>query len=242
MNNINITYLEKIIHEMNTPLQNLGLIPDLMLDTNINMSEADKRENLQYIRSSAEKLIQLVAMISAITNLKSENIKLSLIENDLVNLINKEIKYHALRLKQDKSKQLEIIFNKKVENCQTRVDSFWFGQLLANLIINAINHTETGIIEIMLDTFNEGDAEFIRLKVIDDGCGIPEDELEDIFQPLKRGSHSVGKLKGSGIGLAVAKEVAEEHGGSIKAANNENGGAAFEVVMPVERKPSLFKK
>ena len=104
MSNINITYLEKIIHEMNSPLQNLGLIPNLMLDTNISMSEADKRENLQYIRNSTEKFIRLISMMSAITNLKSEKIKLSFVENDLIELINKEIKYHALSLNQDKSK------------------------------------------------------------------------------------------------------------------------------------------
>lgn len=242
MNNSNITYLEKLIHEMSSPIQNLSLIPDLMLDKNIRMSKVDRRENLQYIQSSAIKLVQIVRMISAITNLKSEKITLDFVETNLIDLINKEISYHTLRLKQDKNKQLEISFNIKVENCKAKVYSFWYGQLLANLIINAINHTEKGTIEVILDTFGKDNTDFIRLTVIDSGCGIPENELEEIFQPLKRGSHSIGRLKGSGIGLAVTKEIAEAHGGSIEATNNENGGAIFEVVIPVERKLSLFKK
>jgi len=232
MSGINITYLEKIIHEMNTPLQNLGMIPDLMLDRNIVMSEIDKRESLGYIQDSAEKLVQLVRMLSSITNLQSEKIKLNIVRTDIVDLIAKEVKYHTTRIKRDQDKQIEFIFNNKIEHCSAPLDKFWFGQLLANLIINAINHMDKGIIEVGLDIIKKDTTDYISLKVTDEGWGIPEDELEDIFKPLHRGSHSVGRVKGSGIGLAVAQEVVEAHGGSINAKNNKKAGSTFEVVIP----------
>lgn len=234
MSNINITYLEKIIHEMNTPLQNLGMIPDLMLDSNIIMSKADQQESLNCIQTSAIKLQQLVCMLSSITNLASDQIKLKIETTDLVKLIDNEVKYHALHAKRDTAKKIELVFNAKIDVCNTKVDSFWFRQLIANLVINAINHSEKGIIEISLDVIHKKGKDNIILKVMDEGYGIPEPELEEIFIPLKRGSHSIGKVKGSGIGLAVSQEIVESHGGLIHAKNNSKDGATFEVNLPLK--------
>lgn len=232
MSNISITYLEKIIHEMNTPLQNLDIIPDLMLDPNVNMSENDKKEGLLHLQSSAKKLIQLVKLLSSITNVSSESIQLNISKVDIIDLINKEIAYHSPNIKRDSTKQLKIALQTQLDECVAEIDSFWFRQLITNLIINAINHTDEGVIRIFLDMQDNGQSNKITIKVVDEGCGIAEDELDEIFEPLTRGSHSVGKVKGSGIGLAVAKEVTEAHGGSIKAENNKTVGATFEVIMP----------
>ena len=233
MSSINITYLEKIIHEMNTPLQNLGMIPDLMLDPAVAMNEEDKRESLHYIQNSAHKLIKLVSMLSSITNISSDNIKLNTEKADIVDLVNKEIDYHTQRLKRDKSKEIKLSFKSEMKNCIMQVDSFWFGQLIANLIINAINHMDNGTVLIETSMVKEEAADYLNLNVSDEGCGIPDDELETIFTPLQRGSHSIGKVNGSGIGLAVAKEVIESHGGTIEARNNSQGGATFNVSMPI---------
>ncbi len=65
------------------------------------------------------------------------------------------------------------------------------------------------------------------LRVSDEGTGIPKDELESIFLPLQRGSHSIEKFPGSGIGLTIAKEVVKAHGGNIIAPNNTKAGAIF---------------
>lgn len=234
MKNINLTYLEKIIHEMNTPLHNLNMLPDLMLDDKISMSKSDKDESLRYIQDSAQKLTQLTKMLAAITNLNSEEIQLKFSAVDIINLVSKEIEYHNTYIKNDDNKQIQIIFNNKIRLAQYEVtiDQFWIGQLLSNIIVNAINHMNIGTIEVDLDLVLENKDQYFNLQIKDQGCGIPEKELHDIFQPLKRGSHSVGKVNGSGIGLAVAKEIVDAHNGLIEVSNNQKNGSTFKVIIP----------
>lgn len=235
MKSINITYLEKIVHEMNTPLHSLGMLPDIMLDENIQMTEAEQRECLGYIKTSAERLTQLAKMLSSITNVGSEKIKLKLVETNLIELINKEIKYHQAHLKRDDTKKIEVALNNTIgtDTYIAKLDSFWFRQLLSNLIINAINHMTEGVIEIKLRQIkNENSVDSLQIEVIDEGCGIATNELKEIFKPLKRGSHSVDKIAGSGIGLAVAKEVTEALGGNISADSDGTKGAKFTIILP----------
>lgn len=195
--------------------------------------EAQNRETLEYINSAATKLGKIVSSLSSITNLKSDNIKIYPEEVDLIDLVKQETKEHQIRNRTNDD--IKIDWHSKIPSCKAKVDGFWFRQLLANLIMNAINHSEKGVIEIHTDIVKKDEVEHFRLTVSDEGCGIPEDELETIFKPLERGSHSLQKnIHGSGVGLAIAREVVEAHGGSILARNNEKGGATFEVMIPLQ--------
>lgn len=232
MSNIKFTYLDKIIHEMNSPLHAIYLLSEVMLiDKNV-FKEIEYKENLELIHTSAEKLKKLVDLLSSITNLKSDKINIRPEPFDLITLIKQEIKYHQMR--STAGRDLKIELENKILSCKTKVDGLWFKQLLANLIMNAINHSEKGIIKITADIVKKDEVDYFRLNVSDEGCGIPEDELKVIFNPLKRGSHSVEKMiPGSGIGLAIAKEIVKAHGGSIMARNGSKVGAVFEVLIPL---------
>jgi signal transduction histidine kinase len=147
--------------------------------------------------------------------------------------VKQEIKYHQIR--NTTNHNLKIDLNNKISTCKTKVDSFWFKQMLANLIMNAVNHCEKGLIEIHTDIIKKDAVDYFHLTVSDEGCGIPENELETIFKPMERGSHSLEKnIPGSGIGLAIVKEVIEAHGGSILARNGSKAGAVFEVLIPLK--------
>src|SRR5262249_16131515 len=68
----------------------------------------------------------------------------------------------------------------------------------------------------------------IRFSVLDDGCGIPEAQLERIFKPLV-----TTKRNGTGLGLPIARRLIESHGGTLRAGNRDGGGAAFHCFLPV---------
>jgi two-component system sensor histidine kinase ResE len=227
-----ITYLDKLIHEINGQIHIIGLFAEIMLDSKKAFSEIDSKESLEIIYNSARSLARIVNLLSTATNFESSEINVELKEQDLIGLVNQEVKRHQIRNKENP--ELRINLNNKVLTCKTAVDELWFKQLLSNLIMNAINHCPQGTIEISTNTFHKDGTKYFMLSVIDEGCGIPEDELEAIFQPLKRGSHSIGKISGSGIGLTIAREVVEAHNGSISAHNNSKGGATFEVLIPLK--------
>jgi signal transduction histidine kinase len=233
MSNIKFTYLDKIIHEINAHIHNITALSDIMLNGKVKLSETQARENLEYINNAATKLGKIVSSLSSITDLKSGKLNMQLEELDLINLVKQETKHHQIR--NSTNDNLKIGLNNKISSCLTIIDGFWFKQMLANLIMNAINHCEKGLIEIHTDLLKKDDIDYFHLTVSDEGCGIPENELETIFKPLERGSHSLEKnIPGSGIGLAIVKEVIEAHGGSILARNGSKAGAVFEVLIPLK--------
>lgn len=229
MNDFKLTYLDKVIHELNNSINAIYLLSDVMLNK-ANLSE-DNKENLSHIYYSCQKLIEIVRLLGTITNLKSDKINILMDRSDLIDLVKQEVKYYQI---QTKNHALKLEFKNKISSCNSVVDNFWLRQLLGILITNAINHTENGSIEICVDIVKKDNTECFNLIVKDEGCGIPQDELESIFLPLKRGSHSVNRIPGSGIGLAIAKEVANAHGGDIVARNNTRAGAIFEVMIPIK--------
>jgi signal transduction histidine kinase len=101
-------------------------------------------------------------------------------------------------------------------------------QLLLILLDNAAKHTrEQGRVELELGA-SDGTA---RLVVADDGTGIPASDLERIFERFYQADPSRYR-GGAGLGLSIARWIADEHGGTISAANRPEGGARFEVLLP----------
>ncbi len=102
-------------------------------------------------------------------------------------------------------------------------------QTLTNLVSNAIKYgPENSEVEIIVG--RKGPS--VRLEILDKGPGVPPHEQMAIFEPFYRGTNVPREVKGSGLGLAVAKSLTELHGGRIWVRNRPNGGAAFVVELP----------
>ena len=97
---------------------------------------------------------------------------------------------------------------------------------LINLIDNACKFSGLNAVDLILSA-EEG---FVSLVISDKGIGIPEKELEDIFQPFFRATNAVG-FKGSGIGLSLTKKIIDWHGGSLKVISSEGKGTRFEILF-----------
>ncbi len=104
-------------------------------------------------------------------------------------------------------------------------------QLLHNLIKNAMEAADRPV-TVRLRTLHveSGQEHYIQLEVIDNGDGIPEDLLDNLFEP-----YVTTKVRGTGLGLAVVKKIVEEHGGVIMVANQPEGGARFTIRLPLGR-------
>jgi signal transduction histidine kinase len=98
-----------------------------------------------------------------------------------------------------------------------------------NVINNAIQHSEAGsVVEVTCGTVSAGDRTYIECKVRDRGPGFREDDLPRVFEPFftrRRG--------GTGLGLSIVQRVVDEHGGSVAAGNDPDGGASVVIRLPV---------
>lgn len=122
--------------------------------------------------------------------------------------------------------QSEVSFDLAIANeaYNAEIDQDLVTRCITNLLKNACEASgDNG--KIHVETENGSESWFLRIS--DDGDGIPETEMSQIFKPFY-----TTKSKGTGLGLAFAAQVAESHGGSIQAYNHENGGAVFEIRIP----------
>jgi signal transduction histidine kinase len=120
-----------------------------------------------------------------------------------------------------------------------RADAAGLNQVWTNIILNASDAMgKQGSLDIRCGTGEEKDDEGKLREVIwisfkDSGPGIPEENLEKIFEP-KFSTKKTGAKFGLGLGLSISEDIVEQHGGKIKAENAEEGGARFSVTLPVK--------
>ena len=128
-----------------------------------------------------------------------------------------------------KEKQLNIVFavSEKIPTLHTDKDKL--RQALINLLLNAVDaSTPGGTIEVKGRMYN-GAKPCVEIQVTDEGSGLRDDQLKDIFKPF-----FTTKSKGTGLGLSIVQRIAEAHGGSLEAVNRAIGGAVFKLFLPVK--------
>lgn len=118
-------------------------------------------------------------------------------------------------------------------NCSTiNMDPDRIAQVVGNLLSNAVKYTKSGgSINVIADTVSEK----FHLVIQDSGVGIQPDEISKVFQPFYRGEQGRHIKQGMGLGLSIAKDLTQAHGGTLTVISNPNGGSTFEVWLPLEK-------
>ncbi|HZT05630.1 MAG TPA: ATP-binding protein [Chloroflexota bacterium] len=106
-------------------------------------------------------------------------------------------------------------------------------RVLTNLLENAIKYSPNGGEVTVTVEREEGEVPFARFTVRDHGVGIPETDLPRVFERFRRGSNVVGRIGGTGIGLAGARQIVEQHGGAMTIESREHEGTAVRVRLPM---------
>ncbi|MCI5122749.1 MAG: response regulator, partial [Candidatus Electrothrix sp. AUS4] len=110
------------------------------------------------------------------------------------------------------------------------------GQILINLVSNAIKFTESGRVKISVELYRDNE-EWLLFRVSDTGIGIREDKLEMLFTPFQQVAGTSLRRGGTGLGLSIARQLAEVMGGSIQAECKLYQGSIFQVVLPLHSVP-----
>ena len=141
-------------------------------------------------------------------------------------------------------KSVKLIIEKTSIDCHAFFDKEKMMQVLLNLLSNATKFTPQGsLISISFaeSTLNrgrrntdDGTMHALSISVKDEGPGIPDEELELIFDKFVQSRKTRGTAGGTGLGLAISRKIVLAHGGNIKAQNHPLGGAVFAVTLPKE--------
>jgi len=228
-------FLANTSHELRTPLNGIIGIAESLIDGATGKLPETTNFNLALISSSGKRLSSLINDILDFSQLKHKTIEL---QTKSVNL--REIVFVILKLSQPLvgTKNLQLINSVAPELPPIAADENRLEQILYNLIGNAIKFTESGTVEISaaLITSHEESSPNpeLAITVSDTGIGIPEDKLERIFESFEQADGSTAReYGGTGLGLAVAKQLVELHGGKISVSSDVGVGSQFIFTLPL---------
>ena len=220
-------FLSMITHELKTPLVPIQGYVDILLGEHLGKLTAKQRERLEIIKSSSESLLRIISDL-----LDAQKLELGKLIIKKENLNIKNTFEKALETLKPDFNEKQIKITKHIEkDIIVPHDSERIIQVITNLLRNSINAVQpkTGVIEIFVeDAENE-----VKIKVKDNGFGIPAEKQKDLFKKFYQVDTSLTReVGGSGLGLAICKGIVEEHGGSISAESSPNVGSTFSFTLP----------
>ncbi len=221
-------FLSVMSHEIRTPMNAvIGLAHFLMEED----PRPDQLENLKTLQFSAENLMGLINDILDYNKIESGKVELEKIPFDLRNLLLRIVHSHSFQA-HEKSLKISCEIDESIPG-QLIGDPVRLGQIVNNLVSNAIKFTEKGSVRIVLQqSILQKGKSLINFRFEDTGIGIPVEKLGTIFEAFTQASSSTTrKYGGTGLGLAIVKRLVELHGGEIVVKSGPSGGSVFEFTL-----------
>ncbi len=216
------TLVSDISHQVKTPVANLKMVTDTLLAKPV--TEQERRDFLQGIRSQTDKLEFLVQSMGKASRLESGAITLDKKDGALLDTLAQAMSGIVYSAEQ-KGISVEV---QCPEDLRVSHDSKWTAEALFNLLDNAVKYTPAGgKISVSVEQWEM----YVKLDVADTGKGIPESRQAAIFRRFYR-EEEVHDQPGVGIGLYLAREIITRQGGYIKVASEVGRGSAFSVFLP----------
>jgi two-component system sensor histidine kinase KdpD len=218
--------LTSISHDLRTPLASILGSASILRDQRANLDDEAREELIGTIEEEAERLNRFIANLLDMTRLESGAITPKLDFVDLDDVVGSAIRRASAVLASH-----DVSLDLPTDLPMLRLDPVLFEQVLFNLLDNAGKYAPPGS-KIELRAVRDGEQ--VRLEIADGGDGIPESDLERIFDKFYRVHAADRKRAGTGLGLAISRGFVEAMGGTICAANrSDRRGALITIALPV---------
>ncbi|WP_168123810.1 ATP-binding protein [Paenibacillus sp. HB172176] len=224
-------FLARTTHEFKTPLYGIMAITDSLIQGEEAVISSRRKEGLQLVHQTAQRLSRLVHDILDLSQLKQGQLKLNPTPLDVRSSVQVVLDVFQFMIE---GKEIKLVNAVGHELPPILADEFRLQQILYNLIGNALKFTEKGIIS--CTALQQGNE--VHITITDTGIGIPQDQLQTIFEPFVQAAAASESghrdyRDGAGIGLSIAKQLTELHGGSIGVTTEPGTGSSFTVTFPI---------
>ena len=228
MERMRANLLRAVSHDLRTPLTTIYSSSSALVENYEGFSKQQCKEMLKGISEDSQWLYRMVENLLSVTRLDGDNVKIIKTETVLDELVDSVlVKFH----KRYPNRTIDVDIPD--EFISIPMDALLIEQVLINLLENAVQHAE-GMTWLGLKVFTISNKAIFEIK--DNGSGIPEEKLEDIFNGVYETNLDIsdGRKNNAGIGLSVCASIIKAHGGEIKAENVKDGGCLFRFMLNME--------
>ena len=221
LNEVRSRFVAMVCHEFRNPLNNIAFLVSSLKRYTQQLSTKKKNEYLSDIEANIDRMTQMTDELLVISKIDNESIDLTSDRIDLVAFCQQiiaEFQHHGDRL---------IRFNCVLTELKVKLDERLLRSIMVNLLANAVKYSparSTVDIELKL----KGDRAIVAIE--DRGIGIPQGDLDRIFEPFYRGKN-VSNIPGTGLGLHIVKKFVNILGGNIKIISQIDKGTKVEVII-----------
>lgn len=231
-------FLSTMSHEIRTPMNAVIGITHLLMQN----AREDQEEYLKILKFSAENLLVLINDILDFNKIEAGKIEFEEVDFNLKDLLS-NIRAALLQKATDKGIQLKLMIDDDLPTA-VKGDSVRIGQIITNLVTNAVKFTEKGKVTITASLVKKDkDTTTINFEVKDTGIGIPKDKWEQIFESFTQASsETTRKFGGTGLGLTITKRLLELQGSHIQLDSTPDVGSKFFFDLTLKNSNHQFKK
>jgi len=224
-------FLSRVSHELRTPMTSIRSFSEILVDEGAT-DTAETRRFLEIIRQESERLTRLLDEILDLSRLEGGAVEWTLVPVDLRRVVHDAVEtMHGLA----KRRGVDLVLDLDDRPIPVVTDCDRLKQVFVNLLSNAIKYNDSERPTTWVDcTRLPDDPGRVRVRVRDNGPGIPEGERDHIFSKFARGwAESPGRASGAGLGLAISRQIVQQLGGDLTLAEPDGRGATFVVSLAV---------
>jgi len=222
-------FVSHVSHELKTPLASIMAYSEMLADGEAD-DEETRKEFYSVIQSQAQRLSRLIEDILNVSRIESGLIKVHKEPASLTILIEDQmqmIRNYA------EEKNITVTAGRAIVYDQVQIDKDMISQVIINLLSNAVKYTPAGGRVTIGTEVNEA-AGLVRVTVSDTGVGIPENEVDRVFDKFYRVAANNKQAKGTGLGLNLVKQIVEKvHGGRVFVTSRVGVGSTFGFELPL---------
>jgi len=227
-------FLSTVSHELRTPLTSIkGFISTLLMDTENFYDAAARREFYEIIDESCDRLTRLIEDLLNVSRIEQGRaMQINWEPVDIGSIVRKII---ATQLPIAKAHDIMPDFSDDFPLIDGDADKL--GQVLTNLVDNAIKYSPRGGRVLVTGVIDPADPGKVRISISDEGIGVSSEHLPRLFDRFYRVDNRDNReIGGTGIGLALVKALVEAHHGTIEVESEPGQGSTFTVTLPIEQK------
>lgn len=221
-------WISGLSHDLKTPLSAITGFTKMLQSDQYEWTEEEKKSFIQTISEKSNYMMTLIEDLTLTYRLQNDSLPMAKEKIEINEFLRRTI-IHYINLQEYKNYNFEFL--PYPTELIVPIDTKWFQRILDNLLMNAIKYNPPNTtITLSLSSIEK---QLVIIHIIDDGIGMDDETLDKLFDRYYRGTNTTDSSSGSGLGMAITKQLVKLHEGSIQVKSTINEGTTIRIFLPL---------